>query len=553
MKLIRTAICRVLLAFIISCLGLFTSWATVYHVDINSGNDSFPGTQDKPFRSIVQASKIMQPGDKALIHKGIYHEQIMGGKSGLPDSPITYEGVDRDTVILRGSVTVTDWKKVGKVWFKVGLKPITGRNAFVLVDDQQRLTRVEEPHNMPEGSFCLDSANNYFVRLRGDADPNLHHVVDLYELDLGFNAGARWGNGTAKKYIILRNMTLEKYGAYGVSAAPDQHEQNGHWELDNLKVQLNNGAGVFCALDDWCIHNCQFLKNAIHGCQVDGSNVRFVDNVADENEFFGPSGYGGAGLLIGPDPWANSCEVKGNSFKDNGAPDGYGCAIYLEGRSHNNIVENNFIRGGTHAGICFYGSSANKVFNNILVDIAPKNTWELCAAFVISHSREGAPTQSTSNLVAYNTVYKCASPIALSDPTSPVRQGEMNEFVDNVFSYCRRMLPKPSAPVAILRNNGWFSCPEQTTKTSADFEKKLKRIYENKLISGVNSMDSNPLKGENPQFENAQHENFMPLKNSPLVNKAVPLDFVKKDYCGNARSATVPDLGACEQGHQELK
>ena len=108
-------------------------------------------------KTINQASKVMEPGDKAIIHEGIYHEQIMGGKSGLPDNPITYEGVDRDKVILRGSVTVKDWKKVGAVWFKVGLKPITRQNLFVMVDEKYKLKQVEQPHGMPEGSFCLEA------------------------------------------------------------------------------------------------------------------------------------------------------------------------------------------------------------------------------------------------------------------------------------------------------------------------------------------------------------------------------------------------------------
>jgi parallel beta-helix repeat protein len=487
----------------------------------------------------------MEPGDKVIILEGIYHEQIMGGKSGLPDKPIVYEGTDRDKVILRGSITVKDWKKVGDVWFKVGLRPITKRNAFVMIDNKLKLKQVEQPHGMPEGSFCLDSNNNYFVRLTGDANPNTDHVVDVYELDLGFNAGARWG-GTAKKYIVLRNMTIEKYGAYGVSAAPDQHEQNGHWELANLKCQFS-ACGVFSALDDWYIHDCQFLQNAIHGCQIDGSRVRFIDNISNENEWFGQSPYGGAGLLIGPNPWANSCEVKGNTFKDNGSPDGYGSAIYLEGRSRNNTVENNFVYGGTHAGICFYGSSDNKIFNNVLVDIAPKNTWELCAAFVVTHSREGAPTQSVGNVIAYNTVYRCASPIALSKPESRIPQDQLNQFIDNVFCYCRRVLPKPSSPVAKLENNGWFKCPEEGQPSGSNMEARAKRLFEETLVSGVNTLDMRPIKGSDPLFKDVSKDDFIPKAGSPLVQSGISLDAVRSDIRGIPRPQGGPtDLGAYE-------
>ncbi len=542
----RFVLPKLLASFVILlAFGFHQASAIEYHVDINAGNNSFPGTTERPFKTINHAAKVMEPGDKAIIHEGVYHEQIMGGKSGLPDAPITFEGVDRDKVVLRGSVTVKDWKKVGSVWFKVGLQPITRQNLFVMVDEKQKLKKVDQPQGMPEGSFCLDINNNYFIRLLGDADPNTDHVIDVYELDMGFNAGARYG-GTAKKHIILRNMTLEKYGTYGVSAAPGQHEENSHWELDNLKCQFS-GCGVFSALDDWYIHDCQFLRNAIHGCQIDGSRVRFINNISNENEFFGHSGYAGAGLLIGPNPWANSCEIKGNTFKDNGYPDGYGCAIYLEGRSHNNTLENNFIEGGTHAGICFYGSSYNKVFNNVLLDVAPKNSWELCAAFVIDRSREGAPTQSVGNLIAHNTVCGCSSPIALSQSGAEIPKDQLNQFVNNVFSYCRRILPKPGTVVAILRNNAWFSCPEETQQRSSSFEETAKRFYQSKIVTGVDTLDSKPVVGSDPGFKDITKRILSPTSNSPFVDKAEPLDFVTTDIDGTRRPQGLgPDIGAYE-------
>jgi parallel beta-helix repeat protein len=525
--------------------GVPCAIATVYHVDVSSGDNSFPGTEEKPFQTINQASKMLEPGDKAIIHEGLYHEQIMGGKSGEPDKPIIYEGTDRDKVILRGSVTVKDWKKVGSVWFKVGLKPITRGNLFVMVDEKRKLKQVPTPQDMPEESFCLDVGNNYFIRLRGDADPNTDHIVDVYELDMGFNSGARYG-GTAKKHVILRNMTLEKYGTYGVSAAPGQHEENSDWELDNLKCQFS-GCGVFSALDDWYIHDCQFLKNAIHGCQIDGSRVRFINNVSNENEYFGHSGYAGAGLLIGPNPWASSCEIKGNSFKDNGFPDGYGCAIYLEGRSHSNLIENNIIEGSSHAGICFYGSSNNKIINNVLVDIAPKTSWYLTAAFVIEHSREGAPTQSVGNLIAFNTVWRCAAPVALSDPNRAIKPDELNEFVNNVFSSCRRMHPRPKSQVAIFKNNAWFSCPDDDKQPDSSLEDRAKRFFERTVVSGVDSLDTHPIKGSDPLFKDPSHKDFSPMPNSPLIDVGIPLDFVKMDILGISRpQGTLPDVGAYE-------
>ena len=40
------------------------------------GKDSNPGTFNKPFKTILRASKEMQAGDICYIREGIYHEKI---------------------------------------------------------------------------------------------------------------------------------------------------------------------------------------------------------------------------------------------------------------------------------------------------------------------------------------------------------------------------------------------------------------------------------------------------------------------------------------------
>lgn len=534
--------------FLLTCLELFVvqAWATTYYVDVNRGNDQYPGTETEPLRTIRRAGELMEAGDKALIREGIYHETIMCGKSGLPEKPIVYEGVDRDRVILRGSVTVRDWKKIGSVWFKVGLKPVTSHNAFVMVDEKRLLKRVSDPRGMPEGSFCLDSNDVYYVRLWGDGDPNTKQVVDVYELNLGFNAGTRWG-GTAKKHIILRNLTFEKYASFGVSTAPDQHEQNSHWELDNLKLQYNNQAGVFACLDDWYVHDCQFLRNRVLGCQINGARVRFLDNTCKENEYFGPAGYGGVGMIIGPDESAHSCIVSNNVFERDGAPDGYGCGIYLEGRSHDNIIRDNLIVAETHAGIGFYGGSYNQVFNNVLVNISPSNSWELCAAFVVEHSREGPPTQSVGNVIAHNTVWGCVTPVAVSEPNKTIQPGEMNRFVNNLFCLCRLMAKTPRSNAADFQNNGWYQCPEQGLSTKETLTSWARNMAKGIGAEGFMKLDTSPKVVYDPMLRDPSGGDFRLKPGSPLIDAGVEFKAVTIDREGNSRPlGSAPDIGAYE-------
>jgi len=169
----------------------------VWHVDCFTGSDNGPGSETEPFRTISRAAAVLQPGDTAVIHEGLYHEQIVAGNSGREGAAITYEGTDRHKVVMQGSVRVKDWEKRGNVWRKQGLQPITSENAFVMVDEKRMLERVDSFVALERGFFHLDQEGTYTIRLWDDSNPNTDHDVDVYEYDCAFNSGNRW-NGTAK-------------------------------------------------------------------------------------------------------------------------------------------------------------------------------------------------------------------------------------------------------------------------------------------------------------------------------------------------------------------
>lgn len=520
------------------------SQCKTYHVDTSRGNDGYPGTEEEPFRTIRRASEVMVAGDKAMIHEGVYQEQIMGGRSGIEGSPIVYEGVHRERVILRGCVRVSDWRKMGNIWTKGTVRPVTPVNAYVMVDEKRKLTRVNSLTDMPEGSFYLGPEGVYAIRLWGDKNPNTDHATDVHKLDFAFNAGERWG-GTSKKWIVLRNITIEKYGVYAVSTATPQHEENSHWELDGLIIRYNNGAGVFSCLDDWYVHDCVFERNGIHGCQIDGARVRFERNTCKENEWFSHSGYGGAGVLVGPHPWTQSCIIKNNVFLNDGYPDGYGCGIYLEGESAHNIIENNIIRGSRHAGIGFYGSSNNLVINNVLIDISPKNLWELTAAFVVHHSLEGPPTQSKGNLIAHNTVWGCAAPVAVSDPTEELGELDVNKILNNFFGVCKACLRLTTFKIAQFENNAWYRCPESQHQDGVN--KWFRAFSRTGSKFSEKPPEVNPLVIISPDFVDPAALDFHLRKGSPLIDTGKPLPEVKGDKDGSTRPVGLrPDIGAYE-------
>jgi alpha-L-arabinofuranosidase len=91
-----------------------THYTRTYHVSQNHSlaSDDNDGSEEHPFRTINHAAQLVKPGERVLIHAGIYRELVRPRFSGEgPDRMIAYEAAPGDQVILRGSrVLNTKWR-----------------------------------------------------------------------------------------------------------------------------------------------------------------------------------------------------------------------------------------------------------------------------------------------------------------------------------------------------------------------------------------------------------------------------------------------------------
>jgi parallel beta-helix repeat protein len=272
-----------------------------------------------------------------------------------------------------------------------------------------------------------------------------------------------------------------------------------------------------------------------------------VRNICSENEWFGANHDGGCGLLIGPDETAHSCVVKGNLFENNGDPNGYGCGIYLEGRSHGNLIEGNTIVGGTASGISFYGSSHNKVLNNVLKNIALERDWQWAAAFVVDHSLEGRPTQSVANVVAHNTVRGCRSPVAVASPKISIGAGDLNKFINNMFSGCLTLGPIPRDPVIMMEGNVWHSCPDRGATSAESLLIWLGRARATPAFPRQPGFEPSVKIVADPGFVSPEEGDFRLRSDSALIDAGIPLADITTDASNGHRPiGPLPDAGAYE-------
>ena len=76
--------------------------ASIYYV-APAGNDSNPGTEALPWRTIQKAADTLQAGDTVLIRAGTYNERVIPQFSGTAGLPITYSAYPGESPVLDGT------------------------------------------------------------------------------------------------------------------------------------------------------------------------------------------------------------------------------------------------------------------------------------------------------------------------------------------------------------------------------------------------------------------------------------------------------------------
>ncbi|MFP4681538.1 MAG: right-handed parallel beta-helix repeat-containing protein [Chitinispirillaceae bacterium] len=95
-------------ACLIAALAFLTISAESYYVS-PEGNDEKDGSSEYPFRTFLKAADEAQPGDVVFIDGGIYRETLKARRPGLRSSPITFQAVPGENVIINACDTAEFW------------------------------------------------------------------------------------------------------------------------------------------------------------------------------------------------------------------------------------------------------------------------------------------------------------------------------------------------------------------------------------------------------------------------------------------------------------
>ncbi len=375
--------------------------ARTFHVSQQELPGIAPGDQ---FRTIGEASKLVQAGDTVIIHGGVYRERVVVEKSGTADAPIRFQAAPGEHVVVTGADVITKWEQPDPT-VKVYRTPwpydfiihnpsrthpddeyhiVIGRAEQVFVDGYL-LHQVLSRDQMSRGSFFVDlPAKQLYVWGFSDEALDKEARVEASTRDTIWELRG--------DYVAVRGMIF-RYAANRAQQGAAQF-RGAHNVIEDCVFEKTNGCGAVFGGEGVVVRNCTIQDNGqmgfgaghahhmlMTGCTVRNNNTKgfdrgweaggdkivFTRGAVIENSSFVENRGHGLWFDIGNE----DCEVRNCLLADN-----EDCGIFYEISyglyAHDNVVVGNgFAESegawGASCGISLSSSPGCTIERNLIV------------------------------------------------------------------------------------------------------------------------------------------------------------------------------------------
>jgi hypothetical protein len=384
---------RIWIGFIlVSGLSICTvATAKTWHVS----GEILPGIeQQQQVRTISQAAALAEPGDKVMIHSGVYREQVVIEKSGTPDRPITFQTATGACVFMTGADRISEWtKSPGEdniystpwphkfiTWNRHNTHPdddfhlLIGRSEQVFVNGYA-LRQVLERDKLARGTFYADlDAERLYVWS--------YNNQDISSRKVNVEASVRDTILAVKgDYVTVKGIRF-RYAANRAQQGAVEFSGN-HLTVEDCIFEYTNSSGASFRGRDITIRRCTFQYNGqlgfgasrAHRLRMTGCTVR-DNNIKGFNR-----GWEAGGNKI--------CLTRGAVLENSTFIENRGNGIWFDIGNEDCTVHNCLIAFNEDAGIFYeisYGLHAhdNAIVGNGLADTS--GAWGANAGISISSS-----------------------------------------------------------------------------------------------------------------------------------------------------------------------
>ena len=279
---------------IVQFLVSFSLYANSYYVS-TSGNDSNPGTEIQPWRTIQKAANTLIAGDTVFIKAGTYNERVIVQNSGALNNYIVFSNYQDDTVIIDGNGISwgQNWNGLfdisNKSYIKVsGLKIKNADYGGFWIENSDHVI-IENNYTYNTFSSGIGVWNSSYVTIKNN------------EIELACN------DGEQECITVANSNNCEIYennvhdngsgtnGGEGIDIKQGSHDIN---VFKNIVHHLNERIGIYADAWDTLTYNINIYQNIVHDCGNNGMVVQsemggtieyvsFYNNIVYRNKWDG--------------------------------------------------------------------------------------------------------------------------------------------------------------------------------------------------------------------------------------------------------------------------
>jgi len=229
-----------------------------------SGNDTWPGTQAQPYKTIGKAASVVNPGDYVHVLPGTYREAVSMTRSGSSSAYITFKGEGSGVILDSSNPTyldgTPDWTQDSGNVYVASCPTVTTYAAAdgVRLYRRSTLSSLKNNANGVYGGFFYNSSKKkLYVSIPGPGGDPDNHTMNVATLAQGMKVMAN--------YIVIDGFEIRYYGI-------DDY-QAGIW-VDGRDTPV----GKYLVVRNNTIHNCG------EGIWFRGNNC--ANNLIANNTFY---------------------------------------------------------------------------------------------------------------------------------------------------------------------------------------------------------------------------------------------------------------------------
>jgi len=355
--------------FFIGTVTLQAQTAPTYYYVATSGDDSNPGTESLPWKTLTKAASMATAGVTVFIKQGTYNERLVLLFSGTAEEPVIFTSYPGETATITGvgMEPPAEWYDAGLIWINElsyikisGLRVVNSVSSGI---DVQNSNYIIIEKNYVDSTYAPGIHSHSCENIVVEANEVLHGSLKVDEECITF--------GRTNLFEIKNNRVHE-----GLRIGIDVKLGSSNGIVCNNEVYNRSGAiGIY--LDAWDSHefNINVFDNISHdnriGFAVTSENegliegIRIHHNIAYNND---ERGFLVGGWGIGQTHTLKNIKVYGNELYENKF--GFEIGGYTGTTMDSIEVFNNLIYHNKSAGIRisrFDGPSGEYVMRNVSI------------------------------------------------------------------------------------------------------------------------------------------------------------------------------------------